>query len=210
MSNSNKSSNQKEIVFFIDKEQFKTDLVEITAGDLLTNFAEEDPNETTLVLKHGNEITKYEDDTTLIAIENGMQFVVFYDGPTTVSYYGPELLISELQELGYQPELLSDSNNQQYAVIRDYTIQLGKFAGKVIDMAIPATPNFPQSVGASIHVRAKPQLYEKSDTVPNVRNIIDSNLGPEWLYWSKNFNWGQQKQSTRRLMALIAGVFEDA
>lgn len=161
------------------------------------------------MLKHGNELTKYEDDNQFITLKNGMHFIVFHDGPTTVSAYGPSQLVHELKELGFEPELVKGQDNQLYAIIHNYTVELGKFAGRVIDLAILATPNFPQSVGSSIHVRAQPQLYEKS-SVPNVRNIIDSGLGCEWLYWSKNFNWQQQKQTARRLMAQIAGVFKDA
>lgn len=206
------SSNKQDkntIVFFIDKKQFKTELLEITAKEILIVFANEDPVETTLVLKIGNDLTKYEDDNQTIALENGMHFVVFHDGPTTVSSYGPDQLVNELKELGYEPELVN-SQNQLYVVIREYVVQLGKFTGSIIDLGIPATPNFPQSVGSSIHIRAKPQLYEKEDSIANVRNIIDSDLGGEWRYWSKNFNWNQQKQTARRLMAQIAGVFKDA
>lgn len=206
----NEKDTDTKIVFFIDKQQFKTDRAEISAGNLLSEFAQEDPTETTLVLKHGNELTKFEDDNQLITLHNGMHFVVFFDGPTTVSAYGPDQLIHELHELGYKPKLVKGADNQLYAVISGYVVELGKFAGRVIDLAIPAMPNFPQAVSSSIHVRAKPQLYEKHDSVANIRNVIDSGLGQEWLYWSKNFNWGRQKQTARRLMALIAGVFKNA
>lgn len=197
------------IIFFIDKKQFKTEITETTAKDLLTDFAKEVPVETTLILKVGNDLTKYEDDNQAITLENGMHFVVFHDGPTPVSLFGPEQLMYELKELGYESELVNAKENL-YVIIRNYEIQLGKFSGSVIDLGFPATPNFPQSVGSSIHVCAKPQLYEKADTLPNVRNIIDSDLGNEWRYWSINFNWNQQKQTARRLMAQITGVFKDA
>lgn len=206
---SNTKQKTKEIVFFIDKQQFKTELSEVSVKNLLIDFAEEDPAETTLALKLGNDLPKYEDNEQLITLENGMRFIVFHDGPTTVSLYGPDQLMHELKELGYEPELVKPKDNL-YVVIRNYEIELGKFSGSVIDLGIPATPNFPQSVGSSIHVRAAPQLYEKTDTLPNVRNIIDSELGNEWRYWSKNFNWKQKNQTARRLMAQISGVFKDA
>lgn len=206
---STSTQDKSNIVFFIDKAKFNTEVAETTAKDLLINFANEDPVETTLVFKHGNDLTKYEDDCQPITLENGMHFVVFHDGPTTVSAYGPDQLIYELKELGYEPELV-DSQNHLYVVIRNYVVQLGKFAGSIIDLGIPATPNFPQSVGSSIHIRSMPQLYEKEDSIANIRNIIDSDLGNEWRYWSRNFNWNQQKQTARRLMAQIAGVFKDA
>ena len=209
--NSNKQDvNDSSIVFFIDKAQFKTETPKLTAGNLLSQYAQEDPAETTLVLKHGNDLTKYENDSQLITLENGMHFIVFHDGPTTVSNYGPQRLVSELSSLGYTPELTNDGGSNPFTVIRGYEVQLGRFAGRVIDLALPMTADFPISVGASIHVRANPQLIEKG-SIPDVRNIIDSTLGSEWCYWSRNFNWSQQTQKTaRRLMAQIAGVFKDA
>jgi hypothetical protein len=86
--------------------------------------------------------------------------------------------------------------------------ELGRFKDRTIDLGIQATNDFPRTVAASIHVRANPQLLEKSDTVPNVRNIIDSPLGAEWRYWSHNFGW-QGEKSARRLMNQIKGIFEN-
>ncbi len=124
--------------------------------------------------------------------------------------YGPERLITELCELGHAAELMAVNGNS-FAVIRDFEVPLGRFAGRTIDLGIPTTPDFPRSVGASIHVRCTPQLFEKTDTVPNVRNITDSGLGPEWRYWSHNFGWqGEMERSAARLMAKINGVFERA
>lgn len=200
----------KEIVFFIDKQQFKTEPMEITASDLLSHYAAEDPAETTLVLQHGKELTKYDDSSQLITIQNGMHFVVYHNGPTTVSGYGPRQLAAELEAMGFKPELVADAQNNSFIILHNYTVQLGKFAGKVIDLGIPAPGNYPQAVGASIHVRSEPQLYEKGN-IPNVRNVIDSSLGPKWHYWSRNFNWhAQRKKDARRLMSQIAGVFKDA
>lgn len=210
MSIEEKKNCEKTIVFFIDKQKFEAEQSKILAKDLLSEYANEDPAETTLVLKHGNDLTKYEDDNEVVHLENGMHFVVFHDGPTTVSFFGPERLLKELVDLGYEPELVTDKGGQQYVILRKYEVPLGRFSGKLIDLGLLATSDFPKSVGASIHVRAAPQLFEKSDTQANVRNIIDSGLGAEWRYWSKNFNWNQQQQTARRLMAQIAGIFSHA
>ena len=77
-------------------------------------------------------------------------------------------------------------------------------------MALPAPPDYPRSAGASIHVRADPQLLEY-ENVPNVRNIIQSPLGPGWRYWSHNFIWaGERERSAARLLAQINAIFERA
>jgi hypothetical protein len=77
----------KEIVFFIDKQQFKTAEAELTVKSLLEDYAKEDSSQTTLVLKHGNETTKYTSLVQTIQLKNGMQFVVYHNTPTTVSSY---------------------------------------------------------------------------------------------------------------------------
>ncbi len=122
--------------------------------------------------------------------------------------YGPERLIQDLHVLGYEVELVTAKDNSRFAVIHNYEIQLGQFAGRIIDLGIPATANFPISAGSSIHVKDSPQLYEKQ-TIPNVRNVTDSILGSEWRYWSKNFGWAGER-SARRLMSQINEVFKNA
>ena len=177
------------IEIYIDKEKFTIDNEKQTAAELL-KLAKEDPAETTLVLKLGNDLVKFKDDDDVI-LKNGMQFVVFHDGPTPVSYFGPDRFAEELMTLGYQPELLVASDNYKYVVLRDYPVLLGIFSGRIIDLGMLATSDFPISVSSALHVRAEPQLYEKADTVPEVRNILDSILGMEWRYWSVNFKWGK-------------------
>lgn len=75
----------REIVFFVDKEQFKTEKTELTVKQILEEFAKEDPNETSLALREGNSREKYTDLNFMINLVNGMKFIVFHEGPTTVS-----------------------------------------------------------------------------------------------------------------------------
>lgn len=72
------------IVIFIDQQQFKLDDRDYTARELLV-LAGEDPNETTLVLRHGNDLTKFTNSDETVDVKNGMHFVVFHNGPTPVS-----------------------------------------------------------------------------------------------------------------------------
>lgn len=76
---------EHDIVFFIDQEKFKvTPDHEYTVRELL-ELAGEDPADTTLVLRHGNDLTKFTDLDQVIEISNGTHFVVFHNGPTPVS-----------------------------------------------------------------------------------------------------------------------------
>ena len=78
---------EHKIVFFIDKQQFKTDQHQLTVRELLVDFAKEDPQLTTLVLRHGNDLKKLTNLDEIIHMENGMKFLVYHNTPTTVSGY---------------------------------------------------------------------------------------------------------------------------
>jgi hypothetical protein len=74
----------RQIVVFIDKQKFELEDRPYTPRELLT-LAGESPDETTLVMKHGHEITKLTDLDTPIELKNGTHFVVFHNAPTPVS-----------------------------------------------------------------------------------------------------------------------------
>lgn len=124
--------------------------------------------------------------------------------------YGLDRFLAELRALGHDPRLLVAPDGTRFALISPFTVMCGRFSGRVIDLALQATPDFPVSVAAAIHVRAVPQLYKCGDNVPNVRNITNSVLGPEWCYWSHNFGWAGTERSARRLMSQINGIFDRA
>lgn len=119
---------------------------------------------------------------------------------------GVERLVADLNELGFEAQGAKDPNGAAFAVVSGYTVELGRFAGRVIDLGIPAPENYPEAFGSSIHVRTTPQLLEKNDSLPNVRNIVDSSLGPEWRYWSHNFGAGGDR-TTRRLLSQVNLIF---
>lgn len=123
--------------------------------------------------------------------------------------YGAEQLLSDLLDQGFTAEIIDGNDGNKYAVIRRYEVELGRFAGRIIDLGILATADYPRSVASAIHVKTSPQLLEKTDTVANIRNIIDSSLGEEWRYWSHNFNWTTER-NTRRLISQINTIFKDA
>jgi hypothetical protein len=123
--------------------------------------------------------------------------------------YGSERLREELMALGYSVEILN-GGEAAFAVICEYEVPVGQFIGRIIDLGIPATPDFPRTVGASIHVKADPQLFDYSDTLPGRRNIIQSPLGSDWRYWSHSFGWQGAEKSARVLMNQIKGIFVNA
>lgn len=123
--------------------------------------------------------------------------------------YGIDRMIEDLRALGHTGvEKVVGGDGNPFAVLRGYEVPLGRFAGREIDLALPAPPDFPRGVGASIHVRAAPQLLPDG-SVAKVRNVTQSPLGPEWRYWSHNFGWTGER-STRELMAQVNRIFLDA
>ncbi len=123
--------------------------------------------------------------------------------------YGPDRLFQDLRNLGHPVVEIVAPDGTVFASLPGFTVSLGRFADRVIDLAVQTTADFPLSGAAAIHVRATPQLLEYGDAVPNVRNITQSVLGADWRYWSNNFQW-QGERSARRLMSQINGIFERA
>lgn len=121
--------------------------------------------------------------------------------------YGTEQFIKEFTDLGYQPELVICSDSNTYAIFKDFEIEIGRFACRIIDLALIVPPDYPRMVHSSIHVRAIPQLLEKTDSLVGVRNIVDSGLGAEWLYWSFAFK-AIPEDTALHLMTQINGVFK--
>jgi hypothetical protein len=123
--------------------------------------------------------------------------------------FGADRLIADLAALGYRVERVLAAGGVIFAVVREYEILVGVFGGRVIDLGLQGTPDFPRSVHSSVHIRAQPQLHEIG-SVPNVRNVTTSVLGPEWRYWSTNFGWNGAERTARRLMSQVNTVFEHA
>lgn len=123
--------------------------------------------------------------------------------------YGPDRLLGDLRDLGYGVDEMVAPDGTRFAVVREFVVPTGRFVGRVIDVAVQATPDFPRSVASAIHISAAPQLFECSDTQPNVRNITSSALGVEWRYWSHNFGW-QGEKTARRLISQINGILDKA
>ena len=120
---------------------------------------------------------------------------------------GISRLLADLKSLGYYPEAIKDSSGLAYALIPSFEIPAGKFEGRVIDLAIPAPDDFGRMVGSSIHIRSEPILMDYQN-VPNVRNVIASNLGPDWRYWSFAFKF-MSADPTQYLISQIITILKN-
>jgi len=123
--------------------------------------------------------------------------------------YGAARLLEDLVELGHDAIAVAASDGTPFVVIKNFEVPCGRFADRRVDLGLQATPDFPRTVASAIHIRANPQLFDSGDSVPNVRNITASALGPEWRYWSHNFGW-QDERSARRLLSQVNRIFANA
>jgi hypothetical protein len=123
--------------------------------------------------------------------------------------FGLPRLCDDLRSLGVVPTKVTAPDGSAFVVVSDFEVSCGRFAGRVIDLGLQATADFPRTVAAAIHVRATPQLYDFADTIPGKRNITRSILGPDWRYWSYNFGWNSEK-TARRLVSQINTIFANA
>lgn len=121
--------------------------------------------------------------------------------------YGIEWLLADLKLLGYDPVAIKDSSGLNYAMIGGFIIPAGKFEGRVIDLAIPAPPDYGRIVGSSMHIKSNPILVDYQN-VPSVRNVIASNLGSEWRYWSFAFKF-LPANPTEYLMSQIITILKN-
>ena len=123
--------------------------------------------------------------------------------------FGPDRLQADLAAIGFPAQRVSAQDGTPFVVIPDFEVPCGRFLGRVIDLGLQATADFPLTIAAAIHVRSDPHLLDISDTVPGRRNIIESALGADWRYWSHNLGWSDPR-TARRLVSKVNKVFESA
>ena len=123
--------------------------------------------------------------------------------------FGPDRLQAELVTIGFDADHVSAPDGTPFVVLSHFEVPCGRFVGRVIDLGLQATPDFPLTIASAIHVRSDPHLLDIADTVPGRRNIVESALGPDWRYWSHNLGWSEPK-TARRLISKVNKVFQGA
>lgn len=123
--------------------------------------------------------------------------------------FGPDRLQADLEAIGFRADRVTAPDGTPFVVLRAFEVPVGRFVGRVIDLGLQATPDFPLTVASAIHVRSDPHLLDVVDSVPGKRNITISALGADWRYWSHNLGWSDPK-TARRLISKVNKVFRDA
>lgn len=115
--------------------------------------------------------------------------------------------LDDLVALGRNTELKQVDQNQFFVIIPGYTVEHGRFQGRIIDLGLPALLDYPRMVGASMHVKADPQLLELQH-IPGKLNIIASPLGEQWRYWSFRFV-AYKEETAQQLLNQINTIFKN-
>lgn len=117
---------------------------------------------------------------------------------------GRQQFIDELTAMGYQPGSRGDN-----LVAFRYTIPVGKFIGKEIDLAFAVNDDFPINPPGGPHVSpCLLTLNPSGGSHPNC-GVHNSPLGEGWQYWSRPFqNWPGTKRTVRDYMAHIRHLFD--
>jgi hypothetical protein len=109
--------------------------------------------------------------------------------------------IAGLVEMGYEVTPKASTN----FVLFPYVVQVGKLAGRTIQMALEVVDLNPPG---GPHVSPQLLPINPSNSQPHPLGGVHQspNLGPEWQYWSRPFQWNKER-SARAYMAHIAKLF---
>ncbi len=121
-----------------------------------------------------------------------------------------ETLMADLEARGYIVEAIN-AGGQPFVLLKDFTVQSGRFEGKVIDIGLEVQPSYPQHLASALHIRAEPKLLSPGPH-PHNYNVLEGNspLGPAWQYWSFNFTDAWRGGQRASLNSIINGVMHHA
>lgn len=70
-------------------------------------------------------------------------------------------------------------NNLTAVVVQSYAVQRGPFAGRAVELGVILPADYPSTAPNGIHTRRAEEISSK------VGNPQNSELGPEWMRWSR-------------------------
>jgi hypothetical protein len=100
---------------------------------------------------------------------------------------GVDRFIDDMRAKGWTVIGPLASGDQQWAIIDEYSVPAGRFAGNLIRIALPIPPDFPATCPAGFYVSPKLiALPEMQSLAVHTRGETAS-LPGEWQYWSRKF-----------------------
>jgi hypothetical protein len=121
---------------------------------------------------------------------------------------GVEVFLKGLRGLGYEPVVLDGKPDH---VVIVYTVQSGKFAGKVVKTGFVVPVDFPVSTPTGIHVAEMIHPLQAGGTHPTGGIHRDQAvqfqqaLGGAWQYWSRppGAEWQTGKKTVAAYMSHV-------
>ena len=121
-----------------------------------------------------------------------------------------ETMVADLEAQCYAAEAAS-AGGQPFVLLKGFTVQSGRFEGRVVNIGLEVQPSYPQHLAAALHVRAEPKLLSPGPHSSGY-NVLEGNspLGSAWQYWSFNFTDSWRGRKGASLSAIINGVMHRA
>lgn len=121
---------------------------------------------------------------------------------------GVEVFVKGLRDLGYEPFILD--GKPDHAVI-DYSVQSGKFVGKVVKTGFIVPADFPFNTPTGIHIAEMIHPLQSGGMHPtggihrDQAAAFQKALGGEWQYWSRppSPEWQTGKKTVAAYMSHV-------
>ncbi len=116
---------------------------------------------------------------------------------------GIDRMLQDFRALGQEVEGPFTSNGWEWAVVREFLVPGGRFAGNVIRIGVPAPADWPSTPPGGLYV--SPRLVppdQMAGLSVHDRGNETAGLSGEWQYWSRPIppNTWKPTGSARRLI----------
>jgi hypothetical protein len=119
-----------------------------------------------------------------------------------MSSQGRQLFAEELHGLGFDPELVEDSETM---ISFDYVIPNGPRCGEQVRLGLEVPPNFPVEPPHGPHYR--PTILRGRDIAGVHENLA---FGPDWDHWSRPHpRWNLTDRSVKAYMRHLRSLNEE-
>lgn len=206
----------KLFTIFIDGESFEAPDETMTANEILSlgGLSADEHYLVEIKGKHQDSFEGRGDEE--IHLHEGSKFISVFTGPTPVAdsqpadagkLIGARLFAAQLRQAGYDVTELPDHH-----VRFPYTVNVGKYAGLVLEMGFVVPEDFPMTPPHGPHVNKLLHLNKSGGTHPD-GGIHSSpghskHFGPNWQHWSRPHpKWADGPRTAVRYMAFIHGLW---
>ena len=187
---------KEKIILFINGERHEIYPCKITVGEII-NLGGGKPGEYELQKRDGRGgpvAETYSDPAQVIEVMDKDYFTTRFTGPINPAAgdtISPFLTFDEFlnrKRIKYERK----SVEGKYLYVFDHVIPNGKYAGKIVTIALPIPTDFPVTAPYGFHVKMN---HEFAGDIPNVNS---SPIESGWQFWSREVNnWDTSHRSAQ-------------